>query len=501
MNKTLLLIALGLTIGFSARSQTIVAYNVNGLNSATTAPATTTDANLTVSDITRGVGAPASSGGDSFRTQGFGMNGIATTNTDYFQITLKANTGYKLSLASINAKFKGTPGYTISPGVSSQFAYSFDGTNFTLIGSPVTTPGNSSGEVDLPGQPISSVTALQNLPSTTTVTLRYYATGQTSTGGWGFYSATATTADNGLTIGGSVLEATPPVFAANYPTIANLDQTKFDIVSNINEVGNTYYVVLPDGNTAPTAQQVRDGQNDMGGIATVSGSFYNPTANTNASGNVMGLVANTPYDVYVIAEDLNGNLQASPVKIDIQTSLTPLPITLTAFSGKAVNQAIQLNWNTAAELNNSYFDIERSVDGKNFSTIGKLQGAGTSTSSISYSFLDENPYAGVNYYRLVQFDFDGKYSYSPITYVDSKLANSQLNVYAGGSQLKIFISSPNQTTAKLQVYDIGGRRITENQIAVNKGYNDINLPLTVPNGIHFVRYITDNETVVKKFIK
>ncbi|OAQ41862.1 hypothetical protein A5893_01725 [Pedobacter psychrophilus] len=500
MKKKLLSIALILALGYSAKAQTIVGYNVNALNATSTAPATTTVSNLTVSDITRGAGAPASAGAASFRTTGFSNNGIALTNTDYFQITLKANTGFKLSLASINAKFRGTASYVTSPGVNSQFAYSLDGTTFTLIGAPVNT-SDASGDVDLPGQSIGAVTEIQNVPSTQTITLRYYASGQTTTGGWGFYSATTSTANNGLTIGGTLTEAIAPTFAANYPTVSNLDQTNLDLVSNINEIGNTYYVVLPDGNAAPSAQQVRDGQNDVGGIAAVSGSFFNPTANTDASKNVTGLGANTPYDIYVIAEDLNGNLQTTPVKLDIQTSLVPLPITLIAFDGTSSNQTITLNWNTAAELNNQYFEIQRSTDGKIFSSLGRLNGTGTSNSSLKYSFLDENPYAGVNYYRLVQFDFDGKSSVSKIVAVDSKLANSQLNVYAGGSQLKIFVSSPNQTNAKLQVFDIGGRRITEDNVSVNKGYNDFILPLTIPDGIHFVRYTTENETVVKKFIK
>ena len=178
----------------------ITAFNLTGISSPATTPPTTTDPNLTASDLTRGAGAAANSASNSFRTTGFQNNGIAITNTDYFQITLKANTGYKLNLSSIDAKLAGTANFTVSPGVTSQFAYSIDGSTFTLIGTAQTNIGTPQTltQINLAGIP-----ALQSVPSTTTVTLRYYASGQTTTGGWGFNSPTST--DNALAIGGSVV--------------------------------------------------------------------------------------------------------------------------------------------------------------------------------------------------------------------------------------------------------------------------------------------------------
>nr|MBA3650454.1 PEP-CTERM sorting domain-containing protein [Chthoniobacterales bacterium] len=95
-----------------------------------------------------------------------------------------------------------TPTYVASPGVSQQFAFSLDGTNFTLIGSPVITIGaNQTANFGL-----SSVSALQNVSGSTTVTLRYYASGQTTTGGYGFFSNAP--GNYGLAVNGTV-EAVP----------------------------------------------------------------------------------------------------------------------------------------------------------------------------------------------------------------------------------------------------------------------------------------------------
>jgi Secretion system C-terminal sorting domain len=177
----------------------IAAWDFTALTSSpVTFAATTFDANLVVTkDITRGAGAVASSASNSFRTTGFQNNGIATTNTDYFQITLSAKTNFKLSLSTITATMAGTATFAATPGVTSQFAYSLNGTTFTLIGTPQVIVGTpqSLTAIDLTG-----VTALQNVPTGTTVTIRFYASGQTTTGGWGFNSPSAGT--NGLAISG-----------------------------------------------------------------------------------------------------------------------------------------------------------------------------------------------------------------------------------------------------------------------------------------------------------
>lgn len=165
------------------------------------------DSGGSFNDLTRGAGAPSSAANSSFRTTGFQNDGISTANTDYFQLVLSASSGYDLSLSGITAAFAGTTSFSVSPGVSHQWAYSLDGSTFTLIGSSQTRVGNGSDSFDFSG-----VSALQNVAAGTDVTLRYYASGQTSTGGWGFFSTGGTAP--ALQVNGSLaVVPEPSVFA------------------------------------------------------------------------------------------------------------------------------------------------------------------------------------------------------------------------------------------------------------------------------------------------
>ncbi len=203
--------AVSLTQNLTVIVTPVAGWDFFGQTSPATFAATTFNSNLdatsALSEITRGSGSSSNVVANAFSTTGFQNNGISTTNTDYFQVTLKANSGHTLSLSEINANFDGTSTFYATPGVTSQYAYSLNGTDFTLIGSPVTSTSLKPAAVDLTG-----VSALQSLPSTTTVTIRYYASGQTATGGWRFSSPAAGVP--GLAIGGSLSCAIPSAPAA-----------------------------------------------------------------------------------------------------------------------------------------------------------------------------------------------------------------------------------------------------------------------------------------------
>ncbi len=181
----------------------LLAWDFTGANAVATWMATSINASLDTSggsaNITRGSSAGSSAGANSFRTVGFQNDGISTANNDYYQVKMKARTGYTLSLATIDASYAGTSSFCASPGVTGQYAYSLDGSTYTLIGSPYTTVGTPS---DMNTIVLTGITALQNIPATQTLYFRYYASGQTTTGGWGYYSSD--TGNNGLSIGGTV---------------------------------------------------------------------------------------------------------------------------------------------------------------------------------------------------------------------------------------------------------------------------------------------------------
>jgi len=181
--------------------------------------------------------------------------------------------------------------------------------------------------------------------------------------------------------------------------------------------------------------------------------------------------------------------------------LTVLPISLTSFTGKSIDQNILLNWKTASEEHNDYFEIKRSADGQSFEAIGEIKGAGNSSILKDYTFTDFNPFAGTNYYQLVQHDFDGKTSSSQVIGINSKIAKAQLSVYASSSAIHISLSSPNQTEGVFQIFDVNGQKLSSQTTTIEKGYNTIQFPIALENGIYLIRYSSEGEILTQKFFK
>jgi len=93
----------------------------------------------------------------------------------------------------------------------------------------------------------------------------------------------------------------------------------------------------------------------------------------------------------------------------------PLPVELLYFNGTTYPTFNNLKWATASEQNSSYFDLERSTDGIDWRVVGTKTAAGNSTEKITYSYLDVINQFTIHYYRLVQYDIDGKFKiYGPI---------------------------------------------------------------------------------------
>ncbi|MEO8769199.1 MAG: T9SS type A sorting domain-containing protein [Ferruginibacter sp.] len=92
----------------------------------------------------------------------------------------------------------------------------------------------------------------------------------------------------------------------------------------------------------------------------------------------------------------------------------PLPVTFLFFNANKLNEnAALLNWKTSQEINSDRFEVERSNDALNYTKIGSVRAAGISSLPLLYDFTDDKPLPGMNYYRLKQFDLDGRFMYTP----------------------------------------------------------------------------------------
>ncbi|WP_207423604.1 T9SS type A sorting domain-containing protein [Desertivirga brevis] len=138
-----------------------------------------------------------------------------------------------------------------------------------------------------------------------------------------------------------------------------------------------------------------------------------------------------------------------------------LPVKLTSFTGKKVPEGISLQWATTSEMNSKHYEVQQSTDGKNFYTIGKLDAAGNSSSTLNYSLTDQSPIAGINYYRLKSVDKDGLYTYSNVISVDfSFSAKTLISIYPNPVTDVLKISTAeSRGDLRLRIFDMNGREL------------------------------------------
>ncbi len=139
---------------------------------------------------------------------------------------------------------------------------------------------------------------------------------------------------------------------------------------------------------------------------------------------------------------------------------SPLPIELVAFDAKKSGKEVNLSWTTSSEINNDYFTIERAANGIDFEKMFDIDGAGNSTSTLSYFVIDKTPLSGANYYRLMQTDYDGNSTYSAIRTVNFN-ENGHYSVYPNPVTTKsdIIVKVPTSGTFKVNIFDSSGRLI------------------------------------------
>lgn len=164
----------------------------------------------------------------------------------------------------------------------------------------------------------------------------------------------------------------------------------------------------------------------------------------------------------------NAGLCANIIVVDFVCLV--LPIELTRFSATAARDHILLNWETAAELNNAGFEVQRSSnDGRDFSTIAWIEGAGTTQESKTYVYKDFDVKPGVRYtYRLMQLDFDGASTASPVVSAtltgDKFIAGDQYpNPVSTGGLLSVPVYLPAETVLQLEVIDALGKIISRKE--------------------------------------
>lgn len=191
----------------------------------------------------------------------------------------------------------------------------------------------------------------------------------------------------------------------------------------------------------------------------------NPSSWTDIGGSVSG---NT------ITSTINFTSFSKFSLASTQLSTNPLPINLVAFKGECNNNLIWLNWTTASETNNDYFEVQRSSDGYEYHKIAQIKGVGNSNSWQNYLYIDSNAtftYHPYVYYKLKQVDFDQQYSFSEAISVskclDANYSNGFIRVGNSENNLTVIFNEPITDEINVSLIDKSGKTAKQDKFTLN----------------------------------
>lgn len=155
-----------------------------------------------------------------------------------------------------------------------------------------------------------------------------------------------------------------------------------------------------------------------------------------------------------------------------------LPVTWLTFQASFKEKMVEVNWSTAVEINNDYFDLMRSADGVNYTSIGRINGNGNSTEVNYYSFLDVEPEPGISYYRLIQVDYDGRQNPSDVIAVFNAsggmdISDIRLSPNPVTTDARVVFNSRIASEAQLEVKNANGQICLTQRISAQKGINTV----------------------------
>jgi len=182
-----------------------------------------------------------------------------------------------------------------------------------------------------------------------------------------------------------------------------------------------------------------------------------------------------------------------------------VPVKLENFSARLDNRKVYLNWTTSREINASSFTIEKSGPDQRYTELTTIKATGNSNLKNEYSVIDDNPHAGINYYRLVQTDADNRKHYFEVR----KVMN------AGGNEIKVqvipnpvkndvtaFINLAKSQRVIITITNASGAVLKTRTAVYGQGNTGITIPVTdLPKGVYFMRVLGEDFSEVKKVFK
>jgi hypothetical protein len=336
------------------------------------------------------------------------------------------------------------------------------------------------------------------------------------------FAGTGLTAQiNVITKGGTPLIATDGTIAAIGPSSGNAAGATFTLSflngnANINLdnkqnliPSEDIWVSNPDGlpiTITQTSSSTTNGRIQADGISINSNPLpqsITSDSNVEITTTISG-IGNTYYvnmnavSGFTWLYETNGNFEGFTLTI---SNAIVLPIELTAFEvSETHDHKAEIFWETASELNNDYFSIEKSIDGIIWENIVDLKAVGQSNETNRYKYIDKSPFLNNSYYRLKQTDFDGKYKYSQVRNINiESSANTQIDIYPNPTINYITIVGNSSELMDLSIYNTLGQNVTWLTQRLESNPNKIVLDLTnLSKGIYYIRTKTKAIKVYKQ---
>lgn len=225
----------------------------------------------------------------------------------------------------------------------------------------------------------------------------------------------------------------------------------------------------------------------------VTGTFTAPKL-MHHNGSSWDIQAGTPtYDLVAGTLSYTGYSGSfSPFAIG-ESSFT-LPVNWLSFTGTEQGKAVLLQWATASENNNDYYEVERSANGLQYSSIGQVAASANPAVRNDYQYTDLNPVNGVTYYRLKQVDKDGRFRYSTVIAVNyTGNGGFELRVMPGSGLVGLVVPATVSGKADVMIYDAQGRQLQRQTVVA--GQQTISLQSGSANNVYLIKVVKEGRTL------
>lgn len=243
-------------------------------------------------------------------------------------------------------------------------------------------------------------------------------------------------------------------------------------------------VILMNGTQAKNVYWKIEGAANINGFSIFNGTMVvnNGAINLSTGDSINGRILTT-----------NGALTTSAVVVTLPTSGS-LPLSWVYFRGKTVQNNVLLEWATMNEVNNGFFTIEKSADGRTFEAIGTVAAkTAVGDAQLSYSFTDAQPFSD-GYYRISQTDKDGQKRYYTTIQLKVNKSNTVKTLhYVQQNHINVQTSGIKEGNATIQLFNIDGRKVSVKSILLTKEVNTYKINKPLQKGVYILLIESNGE--------